>query len=172
MSELSKHHALCPRPGLEEVGAGTKASHEAQLVPPAATLIPFQQGRALTIAPSPLAGTQVSFPKSADAFAFEEDSSNDGLSPEQARSEDSPGSTESAARSKAPEPPPAPPAEAPQVGPRAPCPRGAPCPRARVELAPGPGGPQGPAWRDTGLLELPRRLLTGGGTTATGSQGA
>ncbi|NXN73128.1 MYCD protein, partial [Himantopus himantopus] len=38
--------------------------------------------------------TQVSFPKPADAFAFEEDSSNDGLSPEQARSEDSPGSTD------------------------------------------------------------------------------
>ncbi|KGL87449.1 Myocardin, partial [Charadrius vociferus] len=50
-------------------------------------------------------GTQVSFPKPADAFAFEEDSSNDGLSPEQARSEDSPGSTESPAGTKAPEPP-------------------------------------------------------------------
>ncbi|XP_071672499.1 myocardin isoform X2 [Patagioenas fasciata] len=55
-------------------------------------------------------GTQVSFPKPADAFAFEEDSSNDGLSPEQARSEDSPGSTESVAGSKAPEPAPAAPA--------------------------------------------------------------
>ncbi|XP_052664441.1 myocardin isoform X4 [Harpia harpyja] len=59
-------------------------------------------------------GTQVSFPKSADAFAFEEDSSNDGLSPEQARSEDSPGSTELAAGTKAPEPAPAAPAGAPQ----------------------------------------------------------
>ncbi|XP_074900939.1 myocardin isoform X2 [Buteo buteo] len=59
-------------------------------------------------------GTQVSFPKSADAFAFEEDSSNDGLSPEQARSEDSPGSTELAAGTKAPEPAPAGPAGAPQ----------------------------------------------------------
>ncbi|KAM6049697.1 myocardin isoform 2-T2 [Theristicus caerulescens] len=59
-------------------------------------------------------GTQVSFPKAADAFAFEEDSSNDGLSPEQARSEDSPGSTESAAGTKAPEPAPAAPAGAPQ----------------------------------------------------------
>ncbi|GAB0197866.1 myocardin [Grus japonensis] len=59
-------------------------------------------------------GTQVSFPKSADAFAFEEDSSNDGLSPEQARSEDSPGSTESAAGAKAPEPAPAAPAGAAQ----------------------------------------------------------
>ncbi|NWX49561.1 MYCD protein, partial [Steatornis caripensis] len=58
--------------------------------------------------------TQVSFPKPADAFAFEEDSSNDGLSPEQARSEDSPGSTESAAGTKAPEPAPAAPAGAPQ----------------------------------------------------------
>ncbi|NWX05753.1 MYCD protein, partial [Caloenas nicobarica] len=55
-------------------------------------------------------GTQVSFPKPADAFAFEEDSSNDGLSPEQARSEDSPGSSESAAGTKAPEPAPAAPA--------------------------------------------------------------
>ncbi|NXW85657.1 MYCD protein, partial [Alopecoenas beccarii] len=54
--------------------------------------------------------TQVSFPKPADAFAFEEDSSNDGLSPEQARSEDSPGSTESVAGTKAPEPAPAAPA--------------------------------------------------------------
>ncbi|XP_049668069.1 myocardin isoform X3 [Accipiter gentilis] len=61
-----------------------------------------------------LQGTQVSFPKSADAFAFEEDSSNDGLSPEQARSEDSPGSTELAAGTKAPEPAPAAPAGAPQ----------------------------------------------------------
>ncbi|XP_040979847.1 myocardin isoform X4 [Aquila chrysaetos chrysaetos] len=59
-------------------------------------------------------GTHVSFPKSADAFAFEEDSSNDGLSPEQARSEDSPGSTELAAGTKAPEPAPAAPAGAPQ----------------------------------------------------------
>ncbi|XP_060109022.1 myocardin [Heteronotia binoei] len=41
--------------------------------------------------------TQVTFSKSSDAFAFEEDSSNDGMSPEQARSEDSEGSTESAA---------------------------------------------------------------------------
>ncbi|XP_054077803.1 myocardin isoform X6 [Rissa tridactyla] len=61
-----------------------------------------------------LQGTQVSFPKPADAFAFEEDSSNDGLSPEQARSEDSPGSTESAAGTKAPEPAPAAPAGPPQ----------------------------------------------------------
>ncbi|NXW03905.1 MYCD protein, partial [Fregetta grallaria] len=58
--------------------------------------------------------TQVSFPKSADAFAFEEDSSNDGLSPEQARSEDSPGSTESAAGTKALEPAPAAPGGVPQ----------------------------------------------------------
>lgn len=74
---------------------------------------------ALTIAPSPPAGTQVSFPKPADAFAFEEDSSNDGLSPEQARSEDSPGSTESPAGTKAPETAPAAPAAATQVWPAA-----------------------------------------------------
>ncbi|CAM9732704.1 unnamed protein product [Bubo scandiacus] len=63
-------------------------------------------------------GTQVSFPKPADAFAFEEDSSNDGLSPEQARSEDSPGSTELAAGTKAPEPALATPAGAPQDHPQ------------------------------------------------------
>ncbi|NWX21213.1 MYCD protein, partial [Aegotheles bennettii] len=51
--------------------------------------------------------TQVTFPKPADAFAFEEDSSNDGLSPEQARSQDSPSSTESVAGTKASEPAPA-----------------------------------------------------------------
>ncbi|XP_024064008.1 myocardin [Terrapene carolina triunguis] len=45
-------------------------------------------------------GAQGSFSKSADAFAFEEDSSNDGLSPEQARREDSQGSTESPAGTK------------------------------------------------------------------------
>ncbi|XP_068007758.1 myocardin isoform X2 [Melanerpes formicivorus] len=56
-------------------------------------------------------GTQVSFPKPADAFAFDEDSSNDGLSPEQARGQDSPGATEPAAGTKAPE---AAPAGAPQ----------------------------------------------------------
>ncbi|KAM6050373.1 myocardin isoform 3-T3 [Chlamydotis macqueenii] len=59
-------------------------------------------------------GTQVSYPKPTDAFAFEEDSSNDGLSPEQARSEDSPASTESAAATKASEPAPAAPAGTPQ----------------------------------------------------------
>ncbi|NWH82417.1 MYCD protein, partial [Piaya cayana] len=58
--------------------------------------------------------TQGSFPKATDAFAFEEDSSNDGLSPEQPRSEDSPGSTESTAGAKAPELPPAAPAGATQ----------------------------------------------------------
>lgn len=45
----------------------------------------------------PATGNQANFSKSSDAFAFEEDSSNDGLSPEQIRSEDSQGSTESAA---------------------------------------------------------------------------
>ncbi|XP_064007237.1 myocardin [Pogoniulus pusillus] len=51
-------------------------------------------------------GTQVSFPKPADAFAFDEDSSNDGLSPEQARGQDSPGATEPAVGTKVPEPAP------------------------------------------------------------------
>uniref|UniRef100_A0A672VBL6 Myocardin n=1 Tax=Strigops habroptila TaxID=2489341 RepID=A0A672VBL6_STRHB len=58
-------------------------------------------------------GTQVSFPKAADAFAFEEDSSNDGLSPEQARSEGSPGPAEPPPATKGPEPAAGP---APQVG--------------------------------------------------------
>ncbi|XP_025057937.1 myocardin isoform X3 [Alligator sinensis] len=49
-------------------------------------------------------GTQVSFSKSSDAFAFEEDSSNDDLSPEQARGEESQGSTESATGTKNSEP--------------------------------------------------------------------
>ncbi|XP_075759555.1 myocardin isoform X3 [Pelodiscus sinensis] len=45
-------------------------------------------------------GAQGSFSKPADAFAFEEDSSNDGLSPELARREDSQGSSESPAGTK------------------------------------------------------------------------
>ncbi|XP_019337414.1 myocardin isoform X8 [Alligator mississippiensis] len=49
-------------------------------------------------------GTQVSFSKSSDAFAFEEDSSNDDLSPEQARGEESQGSTGSATGTKNSEP--------------------------------------------------------------------
>ncbi|XP_029784704.1 myocardin [Suricata suricatta] len=48
-------------------------------------------------------GNQVSFSKSADAFAFEEDSSSDGLSPDQARSEDPQGSAGSPADTKASE---------------------------------------------------------------------
>ncbi|KAM9515540.1 myocardin isoform 8-T9 [Guaruba guarouba] len=52
-----------------------------------------------------LQGTQVSFPKAADAFAFEEDSSNDGLSPEQARSDGSPGPAEPPPAAKSAEPP-------------------------------------------------------------------
>uniref|UniRef100_H0WPX4 Myocardin n=1 Tax=Otolemur garnettii TaxID=30611 RepID=H0WPX4_OTOGA len=46
---------------------------------------------------------QVSFSKSADAFAFEEDSSSDGLSPDQTRSEDPPGSAGSPPDAKASE---------------------------------------------------------------------
>uniref|UniRef100_A0A8D0GLE0 Myocardin n=1 Tax=Sphenodon punctatus TaxID=8508 RepID=A0A8D0GLE0_SPHPU len=45
-------------------------------------------------------GTQVNFSKSSDAFAFEDESSNEGLSPEQARSEDSKGATESSPGTK------------------------------------------------------------------------
>uniref|UniRef100_A0A2K6GY55 Myocardin n=1 Tax=Propithecus coquereli TaxID=379532 RepID=A0A2K6GY55_PROCO len=50
-------------------------------------------------------GNQVSFSKSADAFAFEEDSSSDGLSPDQTRSEDPPGSAGSPPDAKASETP-------------------------------------------------------------------
>lgn len=46
----------------------------------------------------------MSFSKSSDAFAFEEDSSNDDLSPEQARGEESQGSTGSATGTKNSEP--------------------------------------------------------------------
>nr|XP_030143273.3 myocardin [Taeniopygia guttata] len=59
-------------------------------------------------------GTQGGFPRQSDAFAFEEDSSNDGLSPERPRSRGSPGPAEPPPASKAPEPPPAGPAGAPQ----------------------------------------------------------
>lgn len=57
----------------------------------------------LLLSSSIFLGTQGNFTKSSDAFAFEEDSSNDGLSPEQVKSEDSQGSTELAARIKIPE---------------------------------------------------------------------
>ncbi|KAF5911904.1 hypothetical protein HPG69_015882 [Diceros bicornis minor] len=50
-------------------------------------------------------GNQVSFSKSADAFAFEEDSSSDGLSPDQTRSEDPQGSAGSPPDTKAAETP-------------------------------------------------------------------
>lgn len=50
-------------------------------------------------------GNQVSFSKSADAFAFEEDSSSDGLSPDQTRSEDPQGSVRSPPDTKATETP-------------------------------------------------------------------
>lgn len=65
--------------------------------------------------PSVPSGTQGGFPRQTDAFAFEEDSSNDGLSPERPRSRGSPGPAEPPPGSKAPEPPPAAPAGAPQV---------------------------------------------------------
>ncbi|XP_014584292.3 myocardin isoform X2 [Equus przewalskii] len=50
-------------------------------------------------------GNQVSFSKSADAFAFEEDSSSDGLSPDQTRGEDPQGSAGSPPDTKAAETP-------------------------------------------------------------------
>ncbi|XP_062968429.1 myocardin isoform X2 [Cynocephalus volans] len=50
-------------------------------------------------------GNQVSFSKSADAFAFEEESSSDGLSPDQTRNEDPQGSAGSPPDAKASETP-------------------------------------------------------------------
>ncbi|XP_016077901.1 PREDICTED: myocardin [Miniopterus natalensis] len=50
-------------------------------------------------------GNQVSFSKSADAFAFEEDSSSDGLSPDHTRSEDPQGPARSPPDTKATETP-------------------------------------------------------------------
>ncbi|CAN0089219.1 unnamed protein product [Rangifer tarandus platyrhynchus] len=50
-------------------------------------------------------GNQVTFSKSADAFAFEEDSSSDGLSPDQTRGEDLQGSAGSPPDTKATETP-------------------------------------------------------------------
>lgn len=79
-------------------------------------LLEGQPGKSLTSISLRLAGTQVNFSKPSDAFAFEEDSSNDGLSPEQARSEDSQGSTESSAGTKSSELPPSAPSGPAQVG--------------------------------------------------------
>lgn len=53
----------------------------------------------------PPSGNQVSFSKSADAFAFEEDSSSDGLSPDHTRSEDPQGPARSPPDTKATETP-------------------------------------------------------------------
>lgn len=50
-------------------------------------------------------GSEVNFSKAADAFAFEDDSSKDGLSPDQARSEDPQGSTGSTSDVKSTEAP-------------------------------------------------------------------
>lgn len=127
-----------PHPPSARSGGGGQARRH-----PTRLAVPHSSPSSLDRRPSPPAGTQVSFPKPADAFAFEEDSSNDGLSPEQARSEDSPGSTESVAGSKAPEPAPPTPAGQAQVRPRT------------------PGGP-GPATAHG----LRRPLLAGEGTAA------
>ncbi|NWZ41509.1 MYCD protein, partial [Brachypodius atriceps] len=87
-----------------------------------------------------------------DAFAFEEDSSNDGLSPERPRSRGSPGPAEPPPASKAPEPPPAAPAGAPQDRP----------PSAdghAPDTAPGQGSqcdsPKQPAGQESPTLPVP-----------------
>ncbi|XP_074411112.1 myocardin isoform X2 [Zonotrichia albicollis] len=97
-------------------------------------------------------GSQGSFPRQSDAFAFEEDSSNDGLSPERPRSRGSPGPAEPPPASKAPEPPPAGPAGAPQDRP----------PSAdghAADAAPGQGSqcdsPKQPAGQESPTLPLP-----------------
>ncbi|KAF4802655.1 Myocardin [Turdus rufiventris] len=97
-------------------------------------------------------GTQGGFPRQTDAFAFEEDSSNDGLSPERPRSRGSPGPAEPPPGSKAPEPPPAGPAGAPQDRP----------PSAdghAPDTAPGQGSqcdsPKQPAGQESPTLPVP-----------------
>ncbi|XP_041321841.1 myocardin isoform X10 [Pyrgilauda ruficollis] len=97
-------------------------------------------------------GTQGGFPRQSDAFAFEEDSSNDGLSPERPRSRGSPGPAEPPPGSKAPEPPPAGPAGAPQDRP----------PSAdghAPDTAPGQGSqcdsPKQPAGQESPTLPVP-----------------
>ncbi|XP_066056798.1 LOW QUALITY PROTEIN: myocardin [Chamaea fasciata] len=97
-------------------------------------------------------GTQGGFPRQTDAFAFEEDSSNDGLSPERPRSRGSPGPAEPPPGSKAPEPPPAAPAGAPQDRP----------PSAdghAPDTAPGQGSqcdsPKQPAGQESPTLPVP-----------------
>ncbi|KAL2297575.1 hypothetical protein Nmel_016119 [Mimus melanotis] len=98
------------------------------------------------------ASTQGGFPRQTDAFAFEEDSSNDGLSPERPRSRGSPGPAEPPPGSKAPEPPPAAPAGAPQDRP----------PSAdghAPDTAPGQGSqcdsPKQPAGQESPTLPVP-----------------
>ncbi|XP_038013303.1 myocardin isoform X9 [Motacilla alba alba] len=102
--------------------------------------------------PSAPAGSQGGFPRQSDAFAFEEDSSNDGLSPERPRSRGSPGPAEPPLGSKAPEPPPAGPAGAPQDRP----------PSAdghAADTAPGQGSqcdsPKQPAGQESPTLPVP-----------------
>ncbi|NXH38031.1 MYCD protein, partial [Dicaeum eximium] len=97
-------------------------------------------------------GSDSGFPRQSDAFAFEEDSSNDGLSPERPRSRGSPGPAEPAPGSKAPEPPPAGPAGAPQDRP----------PSAdghALDTAPGQGSqcdsPKQPAGQESPTLPVP-----------------
>ncbi|XP_063264997.1 myocardin isoform X3 [Prinia subflava] len=97
-------------------------------------------------------GSQGGFPRQTDAFAFEEDSSNDGLSPERPRSRGSPGPAEPPPGSKAPEPPPAASAGAPQDRP----------PSAdghAPDTAPGQGSqcdsPKQPAGQESPTLPVP-----------------
>lgn len=104
-SRQQVHTLLCPH---RQPGAGGGR--------PLLLLPAGQPGKFLTSISLRLAGTQVNFSKPSDAFAFEEDSSNDGLSPEQARSEDSQGSTESSAGTKSSELPPSAPSGPAQVG--------------------------------------------------------
>ncbi|KAM7001937.1 myocardin [Passerculus sandwichensis] len=97
-------------------------------------------------------GSQGAFPRQSDAFAFEEDSSNDGLSPERPRSRGSPGPAEPPPASKAPEPPPAGPAEAPQDRPSS-------ADGHAADAAPGQGSqcdsPKQPAGQESPTLPLP-----------------
>ncbi|XP_065766170.1 myocardin isoform X3 [Muntiacus reevesi] len=89
-------------------------------------------------------GNQVTFSKSADAFAFEEDSSSDGLSPDQTRGEDLQGSAGSPPDTKA--------TETPVAGPRGTVQDSE---NERSDSAPQPGNQPDPGKQGLGSLGTP-----------------
>ncbi|OWK15005.1 hypothetical protein Celaphus_00001044 [Cervus elaphus hippelaphus] len=93
---------------------------------------------------SNLTGNQVTFSKSEDAFAFEEDSSSDGLSPDQTRGEDLQGSAGSPPDTKA--------TETPVAGPRGTVQDPE---NERSDSAPQPGNQPDPGKQGLGSLGTP-----------------